>query len=234
MTLLSFFFFFFFLLLFEIYFKLYSPPSEVQKKEEKKKRKKKKKKKKKEKRKRKKNGTSLTLIVADQKTPSFFIPWSFNFKKPRFIILVLFFILFFIFFFFFFFSIIEKKKSPSFVSIFSRLLKFFFQKIAFVCHPPKNRALFLNFFEKSRLNPSCKREFNKKRKKWFGKKKMEKEKKKVFSTGDSNVVTHHSTNPAHRCLTSEFRWDRVLSPGYDRRQALLWWLSFCESKVVQF
>ena len=64
------------------------------------------------------------------------------------------------------------------------------------------------------------------------KKKKEKKKKKVFSTGDSNVVTHHSTNPAHRCLTSEFRWDRVLSPGYDRRQAFLWWLSFCESKVV--
>ena len=39
-------------------------------------------------------------------------------------------------------------------------------------------------------------------------KEKEKEKKKVFSTGDSNVVTHHSTNPAHRCLTSEFRWDR--------------------------
>ena len=31
------------------------------------------------------------------------------------------------------------------------------------------------------------------------------------------MVTHHSTNLAHRCLTSEFRWDRVLSPGYDRR-----------------
>ena len=37
--------------------------------------------------------------------------------------------------------------------------------------------------------------------------KEKEEKKKVFSTGDSNVVTHHSTNPAHRCLTSEFRWD---------------------------
>ena len=153
-------------------------------------------------------------------------------------LLFLFYFLFYFSFFFFFFRLLKKKKSPSFVSIFSRLLKFFFQKIAFVCHPPKNRALFLNFFEKSRLNPSWKREFNKKRKKWFGKKKMEKEKekekKKVFSTGDSNVVTHHSTNPAHRCLTSEFRWDRVLSPGYDRRQAFSWWLSFCESKIVQF
>ena len=48
----------------------------------------------------------------------------------------------------------------------------------------------------------------------FAKKKNQ---KKVCSTRDSNVVTHHSTNLAHRCLTSEFRWDRVLSPGYDRR-----------------
>ena len=71
-----------------------------------------------------------------------------------------------------------------------------------------------------------------KRKEKKRKEKKKKKEKKVFSTGDSNVVTHHSTNPAHRCLTSEFRWDRVLSPGYDRRQAFLWWLSFCESKVV--
>ena len=54
---------------------------------------------------------------------------------------------------------------------------------------------------------------------WWKKiKKKSKKKRKVFSTRDSNVVTHHSTNLAHRCLTSEFRWDRVLSPGYDRRQ----------------
>ena len=51
-----------------------------------------------------------------------------------------------------------------------------------------------------------------------GEKRQKKMQKKVFSTRDSNVVTHHSTNRAHRCLTSEFWWDRVLSPGYDRRQ----------------
>ena len=50
--------------------------------------------------------------------------------------------------------------------------------------------------------------------------KNQKRKRKVFSTGDSNVVTHHSTNPAHMCLTSEFGWDRVFSHGYDRRRPI--------------
>ena len=85
---------------------------------------------------------------------------------------------------------------------------------------------------KEKKRKEKKRKEKKRKEKKRKKKKKEKKKKKVFSTGDSNVVTHHSTNPAHRCLTSEFRWDRVLSPGYDRRQAFLWWLSFCESKVV--
>ena len=37
-----------------------------------------------------------------------------------------------------------------------------------------------------------------------------------YSTGDSLVVPYQSTDPAQRCLTSQFGWDAVLSPWYDR------------------
>ena len=57
--------------------------------------------------------------------------------------------------------------------------------------------------------------------------------KKVCSTGDSNVVTHHSTNPAHTCLISEFGWDRVFSHGYDRRQSRWWSLSQKKKKLLK-
>ena len=40
--------------------------------------------------------------------------------------------------------------------------------------------------------------------------------KKPYSTGDSLVVPYQSTGPAQRCLTSQFGWDAVLSPWYDR------------------
>ena len=68
--------------------------------------------------------------------------------------------------------------------------------------------------------------------------KKKKKNEKVFSTGDSNVVTHHSTNPAHLCLTSEFGWDRVFSHGYDRRNPLpcallIWNLGFPASYYQQ-
>ena len=47
---------------------------------------------------------------------------------------------------------------------------------------------------------------------WFGKKKT----KKTYSTRDSLVVPYQSTDRAQRCLTSQFGWDAVLSPWYDR------------------
>ena len=40
--------------------------------------------------------------------------------------------------------------------------------------------------------------------------------KEPYSTGDSLVVPYQSTDPAQRCLTSQFGWDAVLSPWYDR------------------
>ena len=40
--------------------------------------------------------------------------------------------------------------------------------------------------------------------------------KKPYSTGYSLVVPYRSTEPAQRCLTSQFGWDAVLSPWYDR------------------
>ena len=40
--------------------------------------------------------------------------------------------------------------------------------------------------------------------------------KKQFNTGASREVTQPSTGPAQRGLTSEFWWDRVLFPWYDR------------------
>ena len=39
---------------------------------------------------------------------------------------------------------------------------------------------------------------------------------KHFVTGGSHVVTHHSTNPAHAELTSEFGWDPVHCRRYER------------------
>ena len=44
----------------------------------------------------------------------------------------------------------------------------------------------------------------------------EKKKKKPYSTRDSLVVPYQSTDLAQRCLTSQFGWDAVLSPWYDR------------------
>ena len=37
-----------------------------------------------------------------------------------------------------------------------------------------------------------------------------------YSTRDSLVVPYQSTDLAQRCLTSQFGWDAVLSPWYDR------------------
>ena len=37
-----------------------------------------------------------------------------------------------------------------------------------------------------------------------------------FSTGDSHFVPNSSTKAAQRCLTSQFWWDAVRSPWYDR------------------
>ena len=37
-----------------------------------------------------------------------------------------------------------------------------------------------------------------------------------YDTRDSHVVPYRSTDRAQRCLTSQFRWDAVLSPWYDR------------------
>ena len=45
-------------------------------------------------------------------------------------------------------------------------------------------------------------------------------KQKVYNTGYSQAVTHPSTNPARRCLTSVIRRELVLSAWYGRRQ--LW------------
>ena len=47
------------------------------------------------------------------------------------------------------------------------------------------------------------------------KKKFAKEKKPI-STTDSHVVPYRSTDVAQWCLTSQFRWDTVLSLWYDR------------------
>ena len=41
-------------------------------------------------------------------------------------------------------------------------------------------------------------------------------KSKTFVTCDSRVVPHRSTEQAQGCLTSEFGWDPVLSPWYER------------------
>ena len=42
--------------------------------------------------------------------------------------------------------------------------------------------------------------------------------KKVYDTGYSQAVTHPSTNPARRCLTSVIRRELVLSAQYGRRR----------------
>ena len=41
-------------------------------------------------------------------------------------------------------------------------------------------------------------------------------KAKTYITCDSHVVPHRSTEQAQGCLTSEFGWDPVLSPWYER------------------
>ena len=41
-------------------------------------------------------------------------------------------------------------------------------------------------------------------------------KKKTFNTRDSRVVPHRSTDRAQGCLTSQFGWDAVHPPWYDR------------------
>ena len=43
---------------------------------------------------------------------------------------------------------------------------------------------------------------------------------KTFVTCDSHVVPHRSTEQAQGCLTSEFGWDPVLSPWYERMMRL--------------
>ena len=45
--------------------------------------------------------------------------------------------------------------------------------------------------------------------------------KKTYSTRDSLVVPYQSTDRAQGCLTSQFGWDAVLSPWYDRKTLLL-------------
>ena len=44
----------------------------------------------------------------------------------------------------------------------------------------------------------------------------QKKRKKSFSTYGSRVVPHLSTRQAQWCLTSEFGWDLVFPPWYDR------------------
>ena len=48
------------------------------------------------------------------------------------------------------------------------------------------------------------------------KSKKNKKNKKPYNTWDSHVVPYRSTDQAQRCLTSQFGWDAVLSPWYDR------------------
>ena len=43
---------------------------------------------------------------------------------------------------------------------------------------------------------------------------------KTFVTCDSRVVPHRSTEQAQGCLTSEFGWDPVFSPWYERMMRL--------------
>ena len=50
----------------------------------------------------------------------------------------------------------------------------------------------------------------------FKKEKIFEKNKKTYNTRDSLVVPYQSTDRAQRCLTSQFGWDAVLSPWYDR------------------
>ena len=45
---------------------------------------------------------------------------------------------------------------------------------------------------------------------------------KTFVTCDSRVVPHRSTEQAQGCLTSEFGWDPVFSPWYERMIRVEW------------
>ena len=49
------------------------------------------------------------------------------------------------------------------------------------------------------------------------KKKKKKKAERTYSTGYSQAVTHPSTNPAQRCLTSVIRRELVYSTWYGRR-----------------
>ena len=52
--------------------------------------------------------------------------------------------------------------------------------------------------------------------------------KKTYNTRDSLVVPYQSTDRAQGCLTSQFGWDAVLSPWYDRKTMSL---SSCDTLV---
>ena len=54
------------------------------------------------------------------------------------------------------------------------------------------------------------------KKKNFGAAAKKKNNNETFRTYGSRVVPHLSTRQAQRCLTSEFRWDLVFPPWYDR------------------
>ena len=54
-------------------------------------------------------------------------------------------------------------------------------------------------------------------------------KRNVYNTGDSQVVTHQSTNAAQHCLTSVIRWELVLSVWYGRRRLDVQWRKNLES-----
>ena len=54
--------------------------------------------------------------------------------------------------------------------------------------------------------------------------------KKSFSTYGSRVVPHLSTRQAQWCLTSEFGWDLVFPPWYDRMTIL----AYCYLRIYYF
>ena len=49
--------------------------------------------------------------------------------------------------------------------------------------------------------------------------------RRVYSTGDSQVVTHQGTTPAQHCLTSVIRCELVLLVWYGRRHLDMRWKS---------
>ena len=65
------------------------------------------------------------------------------------------------------------------------------------------------------------------------KKRKLKKKREACSTGDSQAVSHPSTKPARRCLTSVFRWEPVFSTWYGRRQWSIFWNEFWRSASTQ-